>query len=118
MAKTKGGLFSIKANGSVGKMLTYCDYRGIQRVKMYKAPKMPLDPRSELQLSFRARWRDAVAMWASFTTGQKGIYNEKAKNKPLSGFNYFMKGYIGTHPILTSDLRFLPFWLDLTNSPV
>lgn len=117
MAKVKGGLFSLRAGGTVGKVLTFAEYRGLLRVKMYKKPKMPPDPHTELQELFRDRWRTAVLLWQTYTLEQKNIYNEKAKFLSLSGFNFFMKGYIGSHIILPSDAMFLPFWLDLDNGP-
>jgi hypothetical protein len=54
MAKTKGGLFSLDASGSLAKTLTFSKWKGRKYVRQLVKPR---NPRSALQTGMRAAFR-------------------------------------------------------------
>jgi len=55
---------------------------------------IPANPQTEIQQTNRNKWKEAVASWNGLTDIQKEVYNEKAKGKPLTGHNLYVKQYM------------------------
>jgi len=54
----------------------------------------PKNPQTQSQQANRQKLTDGVTAWQGLTSGQKEIYNERARYKPYSGFNLYLKEYI------------------------
>ncbi len=88
-AKVTGPLMSISASGSIGKSLTYGQWRGVQWVREWFTPA---NPQSTKQTNVRTAWDLAVAEWTgTLTQQQKDAYIAGAAGEKLSGFNLYMK---------------------------
>jgi len=57
----------------------------------------PTNPQSVPQQANRQKLTDAVAAWQGLTNNQKEIYNERARYKPFSGYNLYIREYILSH---------------------
>ena len=89
MAKTKGQLFSVRAFGTIGNILTYQGRTGFRHTHK-KA--VPTNPRSPAQIADRLLFATAVAGWQDLTTEQKQVYNDKSKQYGnIPGFNIYIK---------------------------
>jgi hypothetical protein len=90
MAKLTGPLFSLGASGTIGKTLTFGNWKGIhtsrQRVD-------PTNPKSAAQTAQRNIMSTVVAFWRAYVTGTggKSSWNRDAtaSGKAQSGFNAF-----------------------------
>lgn len=91
MAKLHGPLFSLKASGSIGPVLTYSERKTGSQVRYQRKQSVPIPSWS--QCDNQSLYRIAYARWLSFTDEQKQAYADEAtaKNLPMSGWNYFMK---------------------------
>ena len=69
-----------------GKVLYYCE-------PFY----IPKNRRTETQQTNRQKYADGVLAWQGLTGEQKAVYNEKAKNLEMSGYNLFLKLYLHSH---------------------
>jgi len=67
--------------------------RIVRRLKLYS----PTNPRTEAQQAHRQKYGEAVEAWRDLTDEQKLVYNKKAKGRPLSGYNLFVKEYLLSH---------------------
>lgn len=59
----------------------------VRRLKFYA----PTNPQTEAQQANRQKIADAVLAWQALTNEQKNHYNIKAKGRPFSGYNLFIK---------------------------
>ena len=57
----------------------------------------PTNPQTETQQAHRQKLTDGVAAWQALTNNQKEIYNERARYKPYSGYNLFLREYLLSH---------------------
>lgn len=93
MAKTKGGLFSVHAHGTIGGLLTYQGRKQFEHVHRKPTPK---DPKTSGQTTGRINFADVVAMWHRISDADKAIYNSLGyKYGNIPGFNVFIKLNIG-----------------------
>lgn len=69
-----------------------------------RAHVIPLDPNTALQQQNRARLAAATAAWHLLTTIQKDNYKKLAGKRQISGFNYFISGYIKATPLQQQTL--------------
>ena len=89
MAKTEGQLFSLKAYGSIGNVLTYQGRKGFRHTHK-KA--LPTNPKTSAQIADRLLFANAVAGWQALTTEQKAVYNAQSKQYGnIPGFNIYIK---------------------------
>ena len=89
MAKTEGQLFSKRAFGTVGNILTYQGRKGFRHTHK-KA--LPTNPRSSAQIADRLLFANAVAGWQALNDAQKKVYNDKsAQYGNIPGFNIYIK---------------------------
>ena len=54
----------------------------------------PTNPQTVIQQANRTKLANGVIAWQSLTDNQKAIYNNRAKGKPLTGYNLFIKEYM------------------------
>ena len=100
MAKLKGPLFSLSASGKLADALVYGDWKGIDYVRQYVTPS---NPNSAGQQTQRGYITSAVAQWhdtSDVINAQDLInlnYAASLSTKPLSGFNYYVKGHVNTN---------------------
>lgn len=101
MAKTKGQLFSSKAYGTLGNVLTYQGRKGFRHTHK-KA--VPTNPRSPAQIADRLLFSNAVAGWQALAPEQKQVYNAKsAQYGNIPGFNIYIKLHKG---VITYTTKF------------
>lgn len=87
MAKTKTGLLSLGAHGSVANALTY-QKRGKQTVARGKPH--PSDPKTLPQIYQRWLYQDYVAWWQTLSADTKKLWETLARPHRMSGFAYWM----------------------------
>ena len=92
--KSKFPLGSHRAKKSIGKILTFYDRGGKQKVRLYNKPSKPA---SAAQVAQRIIVKDKVAFWQALSDEDKAIWNSEAKvlGDPWSGYTLFMSTYIG-----------------------
>jgi len=89
MAKTEGALFSLKARGSLGNVITYQGRRFFQHV--HRKAK-PFNPNSPGQQRFRTFFAVFVAEWQGLSTAEKAAYDILGeKYDRIPGFNYYLR---------------------------
>ena len=89
MAKTKGALFSLQAQGTIAGILTYQGRKGFRHVHLKATPH---DPKTTAQLADRAAFATVVAAWQALSDSEKKAYDvlgPKYGNRP--GFNIYIK---------------------------
>ncbi len=57
----------------------------------------PSGPPKPGEIVMRHKYYDAVGAWRALTDEDRAVYNERVKNKPLSGWNLFYKEYLLSH---------------------
>jgi len=55
---------------------------------------VPYNPRTEPQQANRMKFASAVAAWQALTPEQKELYNKKAANLNMSGYNLFISEFM------------------------
>lgn len=60
------------------------------KMKFYRPDFVP----SEQCLATRTNFANGAIAWNNLTNEQKLVYHERAKGKPLMGYNLFMKEYL------------------------
>lgn len=60
------------------------------RMKFYS----PYNPQTEAQQANRQKFSSAVSAWKLLTDEEKKEYNELAKGKNMSGYNFFIRQYM------------------------
>lgn len=65
----------------------------ISRSKFYR----PINPRTEIQQSWRTVLKNAVLAWQALDNENKAIYNKRAKGHIMSGYNVFVSEYLKSH---------------------
>lgn len=74
---------------------------GIYQMRMTKRGKRPIkmkfytptNPQSVLQEANRAKFAAAMADWQSLSSGDKAVYNERAKKRNMFGWGLFIREY-------------------------
>ncbi len=91
MAKTEGQLFSLKAMGTIGGVLTYQGRKGFRHTHK-KA--LPTNPRTPAQIADRLIFANAVAGWQTLSPAEKESYNVLGpQHGNIPGFNVYIKLY-------------------------
>lgn len=88
MAKITGPLMSNSASGKIGERLVFSQRKSGQQVRFQKAQK---DKKTFPQLNNRGLYGIASSIWGGFSASEKLVYKNLAKNKNISGYNYFIK---------------------------
>ena len=55
---------------------------------------IPANPRTEIQQANRSLFASAVSSWQSLPLEQRENYNNRAKSKPYSGYNLYIRDFI------------------------
>jgi len=91
MPKLTAPLLSFKAQGTLGKVLTFCGFKGLSIAK--KRP-VPTDPKTLPQLYQRWRFYDAKQYWHSLSQAQRDQYEYDARLMSMTGWAYFLSLYL------------------------
>lgn len=57
---------------------------------------IPTNPNSVDQQTWRAKYAAGIVAWQNLTSGQKAVYNTRAKRFKFSGYNLFLKEYLSS----------------------
>lgn len=88
MARVKGPLFSLEASGTIGKTVTYSQWKGRNYVRRHT---IPLNPQTAPQVNVRTAMTMLVAKWQELLQANKDAWNAFGKLFNVSGFNSFTK---------------------------
>ena len=107
MVKVIGPMFSLDARGTVGKAVVYSIRKGVNYVRNYSEGKNMKTP---AQLQNRGAFMDGVSKWRFdiIPTAQKALWNYYATGTTESGFNRFMRYYLGDNYDSTTKLKVTP----------
>lgn len=87
MAKVRGPLLSMDAQGQIGKSQVYAQWRGVPYARRYTSPS---NPNTTSQQSTRNTFRSLDAQFKRFGSLGLAPWNEAAKGRPLTGRNLLM----------------------------
>jgi hypothetical protein len=76
-------------SGTLGKDTVASSWKGIRYLREHK---VPVDPKSELQLRHRAMFAKAVETWHALDPRQRELYDGAAIR--MTGYNLFIRQYI------------------------
>jgi len=82
-------IFGNRYSGTIGKDMVASSWMGIRYMREYK---VPMDPKTELQLQHRALFAKAVETWHALDPRQRELYNKAAVR--MTGYNLFIRQYI------------------------
>lgn len=95
-------------SGKLGKDWTSdpLNVRGIYQMRMTKRGKRPVkmkfyaptNPQTETQQANRAKFAAAMVAWQALSTGDKAVYNERAKKRNMFGWGLFIREYYQSNP--------------------
>lgn len=57
----------------------------------------PTNPQTQIQQAQRQKMTDGIIIWQGLTDIQKNVYNNRAKQKHMSGYNLFLREYLLSH---------------------
>jgi hypothetical protein len=77
-------------SGTIGKSKTACVHKGKQYVRTYVIPN---DPKTAKQMRQRRKYARAVEIWKQMSATDKEIYNKRATNLNMSGYNLFISEF-------------------------
>lgn len=74
---------------------------GIYQMRMTKRGKVPIkmkfytptNPQTEAQEANRQKFADAMTAWGALSSGEKAVYNERAKKRQMFGWGLFIREY-------------------------
>ena len=105
MAQVNGPLFSMTARGMLSDVLIFQKYRGKTTVrgnrlnydgdlyftqKDYTSDSIP-------QQKIRGVFKCSVVAWHALTPEQKQAYNDEAGDRPLTGYNLFVREFVANN---------------------
>lgn len=68
-----------------------------KQVVVKKGFYTPTNPQTPAQQAWRAIFAAAISAWQGLTAQQKDLYNQRAKYRPLSGHNLYLREYLLSH---------------------
>jgi len=83
--QSKYGYHDLRAG--IYRVISWFSRQKIQKMKFYR----PFNPQTIPQQSWRTEFANAVAGWQALTPEQKAVYNESAKYKNMSGYNWYIR---------------------------
>jgi len=130
MVKLYAPLFSLGASGTIGKAVTFSNWKGIAYARQRV---VPANPKSVLQVSVRAMMRFLSQAWTDIGSTPQGSWDAPAAATNVSPFNAYIKHNLqrwrefqppsqthpapetGTEPVATLDSAVGgPSYIDLT----
>ena len=96
MAKITGPLHSDQGTGGIAKSLIFRNKKGVKFSSAFYFPgkKRKYTP-SEKQRAERDFYQEAANFWSNLSQENKDKFINKAKGQRLSGYNFFMREYLG-----------------------
>lgn len=91
MSRVEGGLFSLKAHGSIRKTITYQQVRDQTRVKTYRGKIIPAGPE---QTVIRNYIKTAVSVWKGMNETGREEWEQTVDEKGNTGYHAFISYYI------------------------
>ena len=89
MAKVKGPLLSLKAQGSLGKKITYRSHKKNTTVTRWS---QPTGQASQAQLQNRVKMKQARAAWSELSDSEKLYYTHLGFIRDnIPGYNFFIR---------------------------
>lgn len=102
MAKLKNPLNSLRASGTIAKVLTFARRR---HTDLAEKKPIPDDPRTLSQLSWRHMYQKATALWHALSPAEKQDWNSLASRHQMTGFAYFISQALRPNPGLYLPLQ-------------
>jgi len=107
-------VFNILGNryvGTIGKMVTAAENRGINYMRGYRVPKKPPTPPQE---AIREQFHDGVDEWNDFNAPQRTAYDRcfMKRNQEITHYNAMMEDYMKT--VIDGDEYASPPFGDIT----
>ena len=102
MARVTGALFSLTASGSIGDVITFSNWKGLQYVR---SKVTPANPQTDAQVSQRNTLAAGVSAWkddASVPATSQASWNFYASGTGMSGFNRYIKKFVEANTQLES----------------
>lgn len=90
MAKVKNPCMSEDARGKLGDLV----FEKNKKTNYVKFNKVSKKPPSDKQKSNNKKWGEGIETWRNLSPENKQTWNDFAKEKKGSGFNYFMKDWM------------------------
>ena len=88
MVKCFAPCLSLDASGTLGNAITFSKWKG----RHYCRERIiPANPRSGLQVGFRAAFAFLAQEWAAIASGHTSSYNDLADSMAISPFNAYMR---------------------------
>lgn len=84
MAKVRGPLLSISADGQIGKSQVYGSWRGVPYVRQYVEPA---NPNSAAQQVVRNAFKTLQSLWLRAPAQLQDVFTEAAKGRPYTNRN-------------------------------
>lgn len=88
MVKVTAPLFSLGASGTIGKAITFSNWKGRNYVR---ERVIPTNPRSGGQVGARAMFKYLTQNWAALTTANKATWQDAADQLIVSTFNAYIR---------------------------
>ena len=94
MVKIVGPMFGLDARGALGSSVVYSIRKGVNYARNYTTGQ---NPQTSAQNANRGAFTDGVSRWkfGQITTPVKALWNYYATGTTESGFNRFMRFYLG-----------------------
>lgn len=96
-------LFGFGLSGNIGKEgdADPLGVNGIYQMRMTKRGKVPIkmkfyrptNPQTVPQQANRQKFADAMTAWGALSSGEKAVYNERAKKRQMFGWGLFIREY-------------------------
>ena len=94
-ASSRWGIYQVRRQR--GSFLSAGEKETGKQVVIKKGWYHPANPQTESQQANRSKYADAIVAWQGLTSSQKDVYNQRAKYKPYSGYNLYLKEYLLSH---------------------
>lgn len=88
MVKVFAPALSLDASGTIGNAITYSKWKGRHYVR---ERIIPANPRTGLQVGFRAMFKFLAENWSEIVSGHQTSYDDLADSMAISPFNAYMR---------------------------
>lgn len=88
MVKVHGPAFSLDASGTIGNAITFSKWKGRHYIR---ERIVPANPKSGLQVGFRAMFKFLAENWAGVHANQQASYETLADSMAVSPFNGYVR---------------------------
>ena len=95
MAKLKNPLLSLKASGSVGRVITFLRRKRVDLVE--KKPEL-IDAHTSTQLAWRHMFNKCVDLWHLLSPAEKQEWESQARSRHMTGYAWFISQCLRPNP--------------------